>query len=172
MCYLLRHNPSKGKLTLDKYGYVNIDKLAESLSKLTHDNVTTTDIKEIIHNDPKGRYTLNNHNVKCNFGHSIPIELETPTSNIIPNTLYHGTDIENLESIIANGLVSKQRQYVHLTTDLSVATQVGLRYAKDNKKLIILTIDSKQMITDGCEILATDTSTYLTHTVNPKYIKY
>lgn len=163
MCYILRHNPSAYDIILDKYGYANINLLTKAL------NISLDRIISIVNNDPKSRYRINNDKIKCNFGHSIPVEIE-PCNEVIPNILYHGTIMNNLKQIKHQGLNHMSREYVHLTNDLSVARQVSLRYAKVDSNVIILEIDANRMLSDDKEIIATGTSTFLTKHVDTKYL--
>lgn len=172
MCYLLRHKPEDGSLNLDKFGYASINDLAHSLSTMLDTTVNKMDILQVVRDDSKNRYAIKNDCIKCNFGHSVKVELEENNQNTtkIPDFLYHGTSKNSLESIFINGLKPQKRQHVHLTSELSVATQVGKRYAKNDQNLVILTINSEQMIKDGLIVHSTDSSTYLVDYVNPKYI--
>lgn len=164
ICFILRHKPEAFNLKLDEYGYVNIDSLAQAL------HISSGDILNIVKNDIKKRYKIKNGKIKCNFGHSIPIKLEIDIDQQIPDVLYHGTKKQNILSIKKKGLISQSRNYVHLTSDLSVAKQVGMRYAKQDKDFIRLTIKAKELMNDGYKIYSTGTSTFLIEAVPQKYI--
>lgn len=171
LCYILRHHPEKFNLKLDKYGYVKITTLVDAINKKDSTaELTNYDIKQIVKTDPKDRYTIKNKKIKCNFGHSIPIELEPYDNCDIPSVLYHGTTSAVVGKIMKKGLQPRKRQYVHLTNDLKVARQVGSRYTKNQDVLTILSINARKMIQDGLTINSTDTSTWLTDEVPSKYI--
>lgn len=163
LCYILRHHPEEYNLKLNKYGYADIDLLSKRI------NIPIETIKEIVSRDKKTRYTIKSDKIKCNFGHSISVELE-PDSTKIPGILYHGTTRQNLSSINNQGIKPMSREYVHLTNDLNVAKQVGMRYARNINELIILKINVIEMIKDKNNILSTGTSTFLTKYIDPKYL--
>ena len=165
MCYILRHKPEEFGIKLDKYGYVNIALLASVLK------ISQSELVNIANNDPKNRYRIKNNKIKCNFGHSIPVELEINNEQSIPETLFHGTTIDNEASILKTGLQAFERNYVHLTNDLLVVKQVGMRYAKTEDKLVVVVVNAKEMLNDGYKIFATGTSTFLTKNVPVKYLQ-
>ena len=51
--------------------------------------------------------------------------------------LYHGTALKYKDGIDKKGLISKTRQYVHLSQDIETAKAVGMRHAKYINNLII-----------------------------------
>lgn len=170
LCYILRHAPDKFSLTMDDYGYIDIDKLIIQLNKIGF-SVNRESIFNEVKNDTKGRYVIKDNMIKCQFGHSIHIKLEK-YDETVPDVLFHGTSITNVESILREGLFPRARRYVHLTSDKSVATQVGLRHAKTKENLVILVVDSKKMKEDEIKIHPSNSTTYLTDHVDKKYIKY
>lgn len=174
VCYLLRHNPTSRGLVLDKYGYCPIRDLALALNgPFAEEPVRVEDLVKMAELDEKNRYTIHDGFIKCNYGHSIDVELE-PQENLvdeIPDVLYHGTTVMNAKSIRETGLQSRQRNYVHVTDVKEMAELVGLRYGKQDDNVVILEIDSKQMVEDGVPIHSTDSSVYLVEFIDPKYIK-
>lgn len=171
LCFILRHKPEDFNLELDKYGYVNINDLVISLNKkYPKESITYENILEEVNTDSKGRYKIKNDLIKCSFGHSVHIEPEL-VNNDIPDTFYHGTRNQSVNSILKTGLRPLGRQFVHITSDLNVAKQVGLRHAKKEEDLVILEIDTKQMIENNIQIIPTGTTTYLIDYVAPEYIK-
>ncbi len=63
-----------------------------------------------------------------------------------PEILYHGTARRFLPAIKEKGLLPMSRQYVHLSVDTDIATQVGKR--RDSEP-VILKIDAKKAYEDG-----------------------
>lgn len=176
VCYILRHVPEDFGLELDEYGYVDTKELVLKLStmkgKRGFPDLTIEDIVEMVAEDDKGRYRFKNgvSLLKCNFGHSLDVKSEIEQTESIPDVLYHGTAKRFLDSILQEGLKSGQRKQVHITSDIHVAKNVGNRYAKSGKLIVILEVDTKQMIADGLDVYSTGTSTYLTQSVPPKYL--
>lgn len=161
---LLRHQPEKENLVLDKNGYVEVDDL---LNKL---NLTYEELEWIVQNNDKKRFSFNEDNtkIKANQGHSVEVKLEAKKV-APPNILYHGTSIANKDAILDSGLKRMSRHHVHLTNDKNTAYNVGLRYAKYQNKVWMIAIDAKKMYNDGYEFFVTENNVFLTDHVPSKY---
>lgn len=169
VCYILRHKPEEFGVTLDKNGWTSIDELTEGVNRKLSANISQADIESMVKRDSKGRYSVLDDKIRCNFGHSVEVIIED-TEQAVPDILYHGTAKRFLKSIKEKGLVPNQRASVHLTDDKEVAIQVGMRYAKSKDNLVLLEIDTKRMQADGYVIQTTGTSTYLTERVPAEYL--
>lgn len=172
MCYHLRHNPGEAGLELDEFGYANIDELAIGMSTEDGPQVSRDDILKVVSEDSKSRYRVKDNLIKCNFGHSIEVRLEDEDNvdEIIPDTLYHGINVDRLDSIFSEGIIPKSRQFVHVTSLIDIAINVGLRHCKEASELVILKIDAKAMIEDGIKVFPTESTTYLVDYIPSKYI--
>jgi len=89
---ILRHEPDKIGLTLDKNGWALVSDLLSQLNK-HHHKMTMHDLEIIVETNNKKRYSFNEEKTKirANQGHSLKnidldLEIKTP-----PDTLYHGT---------------------------------------------------------------------------------
>lgn len=168
VCFILRHKPEDFGLKLDEYGYCSVFELINGINLKYNEKIVYKDISTLVESDSKSRYTIKGDKIKCNFGHSIKdIKVEN-SGESIPKILYHGTATKSLESIFQKGLIAGQRNWVHLTTDLDVAKQVGLRYAKTDDNLVILVIPTDNL---KDKIITTGTSTFLIDRVPPEYLK-
>ena len=85
---------------------------------------------------------------------------------IPPHFLYHGTAERFINSIKEQGLTPKDRQYVHLTENQSIALDVGKRYGKPR----LLIIDAFKMYNEGFEFFQTENNVWLVKHVPVKYI--
>ena len=96
--------------------------------------------------DEKQRYSFNEDKtlIRANQGHSIPVDVEL-TECTPPAVLYHGTGEKYVASIDAQGLIPKTRLYVHLSSDMDTARNVGSRHGKP----VIYEVDCSSMISDG-----------------------
>jgi putative RNA 2'-phosphotransferase len=161
LSYYLRHNPSDINIVLDDDGYTSTDVLLNRL------DISQEELNWIVDTNNKKRFSYNTDKSKIRAaqGHSVDVRLEFKT-NDIPDILYHGTNIENAESIMKNGIHKMNRTHVHLSGDISTATNVGKRKGE----VVILKIDSKQMILDNNIIFVSENGVYLTDHVNDKYI--
>jgi len=164
MSLLLRHKPEKEDLNLDSQGYVLVDELINKLE------ITITDLKWIIDNNDKKRFSFNADEtmIRAAQGHSIDVDLKMKRI-LPPDLLYHGTTIANAEKIHKSGLNKMNRNHVHLTDNRETAYSVGMRYAKYQNKIWMITIDAKQLNKDGYEFYKSENGIYLTEEVPSKY---
>lgn len=168
LSYILRHNPEAIGLTLNDQGWANIDELISKAN--SSDEVSNLDralIQEVVDNNDKKRFIIsdNGQNIRANQGHSINVDLQlkpvTP-----PEFLYHGTADRFLNSILKEGLKPKQRQYVHLSTDIETANAVGQRYGK----AVILKIKALLMHEQGFSLYLSKNGVWLTNNVLAKFL--
>ena len=82
-----------------------------------------------------------------------------------PDVLYHGTATRFLELIYAEGLVTGNRLYVHLSPDEATAINVGSRHGTP----FVIKIDCRKMLTDGCKFYLSNNGVWLTKQVLPEY---
>ena len=66
-----------------------------------------------------------------------------------------------------NGLIKKERQYVHLSKDIETASIVGKRHGD----LVILEVDSESMFKDGIKFYLSKNNVWLCDYVKVEYIK-
>ncbi|QDA31970.1 RNA 2'-phosphotransferase [Thermococcus indicus] len=135
MAYILRHSPEEFGLKPDVEGFVPLDELIGAL-RTVYPGVTEELVREIVENDPKGRYEIRGDKIRARYGHSFEVSLnheEDRESKI----LYHGTPRRNLKRIMREGLKPMRRQFVHLTTSREEALETGRRHGRDVALLII-----------------------------------
>ncbi len=163
----LRHFPKDADISINKKGWVNIEDMLSSI-KEKYKWATKEKMKAVISTDPKDRFEILDNQIRASYGHSIEISLEK-TIDEVPNTLYHGTKPSNIESIMETGLLSMERQEVHLSKTIKEARKVGYRHSKNPT---ILQIDSKKMTEDGLRITKRGKGVYTTDKVPPIYISH
>ena len=167
MAMLLRHKPEKGNIKLDKEGYTDVESLLKALG------IDFEILEQIVENDNKQRYSFNSDKtrIRANQGHSVS-NVSIKFKNFIPaKPLYHGTALKYKDGIDKKGLISKNRQYVHLSQDIETAKSVGMRHAKYNSNLIIYEIDYKKMLKDGHKFYISDNNVVLVECVPKRYLK-
>ena len=166
---ILRHNPAKINLELDKNGWADVNEL---LSKAAKNKVkfTLEELKEIVKSNDKKRFSFNQDNTKirANQGHSLKnIDLEL--TNIEPPAfLYHGTVAKFMEAIKEKGLLKMSRQHLHLSKDRETAVKVGSRRGKP----IILSIRAMDMHNKGHEFYCSANGIWLTNHVPAEFIDF
>ncbi len=164
---VLRHQPSLIHLELDKNGWANVTQLIEK-SKTRKILFTHEILDVVVETNNKQRFTFNEDKTKirANQGHSIQIDINLDPMEP-PNILYHGTSINNVNSILRKGIKKGSRQHVHLSHEKETARNVGSRHGKPQ----ILIIDAKRMFDDGNNFYQSKNGVWLTKYVDPKYIK-
>ena len=93
---LLRHQPEKAGLCLDKHGWAEVGALIEGV-KQRYPEFNKEILDEIVARDSKQRYAYNYDQtmIRANQGHSIPVDVELKQS--LPTAiLYHGTGGKNM----------------------------------------------------------------------------
>ena len=125
-------------------------------------------ILEVVRSNDKKRFAISEDGLKirANQGHSLDINLGL-THTQPPKILYHGTASRFIDTIKASGLVTGERQYVHLSENKETANQVGQRYGKP----IILIIDAQNMVYQGHLFYQAENGVWLTNDVPVNFIR-
>ncbi|WP_373842433.1 RNA 2'-phosphotransferase [Limosilactobacillus sp.] len=166
MSYALRHNPDKYGIKLDEYGYTDLNVFIAALNRVHRLHLTKSDIEEVIAKSTKQRFKIKNNRICALYGHSIPgiIKHQEATP---PAILYHGTARRFMPSIKKLGLLPMQRQFVHLSTDIPTARQVGARH--DNQP-VILTIDTRAAHAAGVKFYIGNKQVWLANEIPPRFL--
>ena len=162
---LLRHKPETIDLTLDDYGWAKVSELIEkSNGRLNKRNIQLA----VEHND-KQRFAFSEDGqwIRANQGHSVKIDLGLEES-IPPAILYHGTATRFLGSISAKGLISGNRNHVHLSRDIDTAIKVGVRHGS----VCVLTVNAEKMSDDGLAFYVSKNGVWLTDHMPVRYIDF
>jgi putative RNA 2'-phosphotransferase len=167
LSYILRHEPQSIGLTLDANGWASIDELI-SLAANAGKSFDLGLLQQVVDTSDKKRFTLSADglSIRAAQGHSseqVNINYEAVTP---PSMLYHGTATRFLDSIRAQGLLSGQRHYVHLSESVETASRVGERYGK----LHLLAVDCARMSAAGFEFFRSENNVWLTKHVPAEYI--
>ena len=162
LSFILRHNPESINLKLDSNGWANIDEL---ILKSKEIKLTRTLIDEVVNQNDKQRFIIEDDKIRANQGHSINIDLNLKAITP-PDILYHGTATRFLTSIMEKGLNKQKRQHVHLSKDMITAKKVGQRHGK----VVILEINSKKMFENNFKFFVSENGVWLTDNVPIKFI--
>lgn len=166
LSYVLRHRPEKIGLTLDKQGWANVSELL-SKAAAAGTAITLDELKSVVeHNDNK-RFVLSDDatRIRAAQGHSIEVDLKLKVKTP-PVLLYHGTVEKFIGDIRKQGLRPMNRHDVHLSADRDTASRVASRRGKP----VILVIDTRPMLRDGCQFRVSDNGVWLIPEVPPRYI--
>ena len=106
LSYILRHQDTKQFLP---GGWIPVD------FALSEVGISMDELEKIVSENDKGRYELSSDKtlVRALYGHSVEMNLDYVPSNP-PDILFHGTATKSYTSIIEKGIVSRNRQFVHL----------------------------------------------------------
>ncbi|WP_251546676.1 RNA 2'-phosphotransferase [Limosilactobacillus caecicola] len=170
LSYALRHNPDKYGLQLDQYGYTDLSQLLAAFNRVHHFNppLTQARIEQVMAHANKERFRIKDGKICALYGHSIPGIISHHQATP-PAVLYHGTARRFMPSIKKLGLLPMKRQYVHLSTDVPMATEVGRRH--DNRP-VILQINTKQAVADGIKFYVGNGRVWLCDELPPRYIQF
>jgi putative RNA 2'-phosphotransferase len=163
LSYILRHSKDEYDAGLiDENGWMLIDDLVDryGLSKEMIDDIV------VKNNKSRYEYNADKTKIRARQGHSIPVDVEL-METAPPDILYHGTCAKSISGILNEGLKPQKRLYVHLSTDIETATNVGARYGVP----VVLSIDAKQMYEDGLKFYLSNNGVWLTKYVDRKYIQ-
>lgn len=158
LSYILRHQDTKEFLP---GGWIPVD------FALGEVGISMDELKKIVSQNDKGRYELSSDNslIRALYGHSIEVDLDY-VPMVTPKTLYHGTAKGSYDSILENGIISKNRLFVHLSEDVTIAIMVGERHGDP----IVLEINPQKMSRDGCLFYNPKAGIWLTDFVQKEYI--
>ena len=165
--YILRHNPDKYGIKLDSEGWCSVDDLIHKLSETPlWKGLTRDDLETMIELSDKKRHEIKGEKIRAFYGHSIKDKL-SKTANKPPKVLYHGTVQRFLNQILQTGLIPKERQYVHLSSDVSTAKQVALR--RDDRA-ISLEVAAQSAWENGVKFYIGNEDIWLSEPIPSEYI--
>lgn len=166
--YALRHAPEKYGLFLDSGGWVEVDKLLHSLQKERKwMTLEASDIVRMIELSRKKRHEIKDEMIRAFYGHSTKVKIIKEVLEP-PVELFHGTVRKFIDSIFNDGLIPKDRQYVHLSVDKATAIIVGKR--RDNEP-VILRIKAKEAYKNGVMFYIGHDDIWLSDPIPSKYIE-
>ena len=163
---VLRHKPDTIGIQLDENGWAVIDELLEKANNygIKFDREI---LNYIVETNSKKRFAFNDtlDKIRASQGHSVDIELGYINQKP-PKILYHGTSEKSVQSILNTGLDKRNRQHVHLSSDLETAIKVGQRHGKP----FVFKVFAEQMHNDKFEFFISDNGVWLTDNVPTKYL--
>lgn len=169
LSYVLRHHPESIGLDVDEKGWAEVSELVEKAQH--HGRAIERDqIHKVISKGAKQRFLISSDGkyIRAGYGHSIDVNLQLKPKSP-PEKLYHGTAREYVDSILTEGIKALGRNFVHLSTTIEEARNVGGRHGKP----VVLCISSKQMIGAGYDFYQSESGAgiWLTEHVPPHYIQ-
>lgn len=163
---VLRHKPETIQIQLDENGWVSVNELIEKLNNYGKE-IDFKTIEYVVETNSKKRFAFNEDKskIRASQGHSLQIDLNYEPINP-PELLYHGTSKKFVDSILKSGIEKRNRQHVHLSSDIETALKVGQRHGKP----VILKIQTEKMNKNGHKFYLSDNNVWLTDYVPIEYI--
>lgn len=166
--HALRHAPWLYELEPDEAGWVAAEALLDGLRRRKRwRDLTMAELEAMVVSNDKRRYELRDGLIRALYGHSLAGKLARDRA-VPPPVLYHGTAPETLPAIREHGLLPMSRQYVHLSTDVPIARQVGGRKAAQP---VILHVDAAGAHRDGITFYRGNDLIWLADRIPPRYIE-
>ena len=164
---VLRHKPETIGIQLDTNGWTDVDLLIKK-SNAYGVKLDKEILAHIVETNSKKRFAFNETlgKIRASQGHSVEIELGY-TNQKPPEILYHGTGEKSVQLILKTGLVKRNRQHVHLSSDIETAVKVGQRHGKP----FVFNVLAEQMYNDKFEFYLSDNGVWLTDNVPVKYLR-
>lgn len=167
LCVILRHDPSAAGIYVNEHGWANVDELIEKVAA-TGRRIDREILEELVASDSKTRYSFSADGtmIRCNHGHTIPVDLELPATEP-PEYLLHGTGDVHVSSIDQQGLKGVKRMYVHMTESMEMALSVGSRHGRP----VVYRVHSGAMARDGYVFFRSASQIWLTDRVPKGYLE-
>lgn len=158
LAYLLRHDR---KYQFDANGWREVSDLTEK------HGFTFEDLCVIVDANNKQRFEFSEdmQYMRARQGHSIHVDVELEEC-VPPPILFHGTAEHSVNSILKEGLKSQNRLYVHLSSTMGTAINVGKRHGAP----VVLKVDAQKMFKDGAKFYLSRNGVWLTDYVATEYL--
>jgi putative RNA 2'-phosphotransferase len=164
MSYVLRHAPHELGLSLSEDGWTDYTAFSAKLCQKF--GIGDRDIRRVIDENAKKRFTLVDGRIRAAQGHSVNVKLDLAT-RVPPALLYHGTTAEAWAAIRDSGLKPMNRTHVHLSADLESARTVAIRRKGPH---VLLRVDAAAMQAAGFAFFVADNGVWLTLEVPSIYL--
>lgn len=168
--YALRHAPFEYDLILDENGWVDVQELLEALRNKNNKwmSIKLDDLICMIEASDKKRHEIIGNKIRALYGHSTALQIKKEIAEP-PEYLYHGTARRFIDLIKEKGLLSQERQYVHLSVDEETAFEVGKRR---DEKPVILRIRAKLAFMNGVSFYKGNDKVWLSDSITSNFIEF
>jgi putative RNA 2'-phosphotransferase len=165
----LRHDPPSLGLALDAQGWVDVTAVLAGLHALgaPWTAVRAVDLEALVAASDKPRHEIVGARMRSLYGHSLAQGLVLPPA-IPPLRLFHGTSAAAAAAILAEGLVPKGRQYVHLSADRAWARAIAYR---KSTQPALLQVHADAAHAAGVAFHNTGGHVWLSGPIDPRFIE-
>lgn len=169
LAHALRHEPQTYGLVLDAEGWVTLDAILGALRKQKRawSGVQVSDLEAMLAASAKRRFEISEGRIRAIYGHSVEGKVERE-QQAPPEILYHGTPPDIAAIIRVEGLKPMSRQYVHLSSDVATASEVGRRRSG---KPVILEIEALRAHEAGHAFYIGHDRVWLCDALPPEFIR-
>jgi putative RNA 2'-phosphotransferase len=167
LSYVLRHDPGRIGISLDRAGWVPVTELLDGLRRHGH-RLSREELVAVVETSDKQRFAIDaeTDRIRANQGHSVDVDLGLAAATP-PDVLFHGTPARNADVVEAQGLTRQGRHAVHLSPDRETAARVGGRRGKP----VVYAVDAAAMVRDGHEFTVSANGVWLTELVPAAYLR-
>lgn len=103
--------------------------------------------------------------IRARQGHSIQVDVELEECTP-PPFLFHGTAEHFVNNILEEGLRSKNRLHVHLSSTIETVINVGKRHGTP----VVFKVDTQKMFKNGAKFYLSRNGVWLTDYVATEYL--
>ncbi|MBI2709595.1 MAG: RNA 2'-phosphotransferase [Actinobacteria bacterium] len=166
--HALRHEPWLYELELDDEGWVAVEELLTAVraARPQWEGVDESALRRMMAEADRQRFELAEGRIRALYGHSVPGRLDRRRA-APPAVLFHGTSPAAWRSIRTDGLRPARRQYVHLSTDVDTARQVGRRKAREP---VMVRVDAARAHADGVPFYVGNERVWLANHVPSRFL--
>ncbi|WGI17541.1 RNA 2'-phosphotransferase [Methanonatronarchaeum sp. AMET-Sl] len=164
----LRHFPKDIGVELDGNGWASLDGLYKAISRRgRYSWLDKEHIEVLVQTDEKGRYELEDGEIRATYGHTVDVEPDLPITEP-PEELYYGSSEEEAGRVLEIGLKPADKVKVHLSEEKESALQVASS-STDNPILII--VRSREAQVNGVDIRKAAEGVWVADEVPPAFIE-
>jgi putative RNA 2'-phosphotransferase len=169
MSLVLRHQPREYGLVPDAEGFVPLSALLTVVRRERGLRADLAEIMTVVEEGQPKRFEVRGELVRAAYGHSFQGEAPVAYAPAEPPaTLYHGTNRRALAGIRRDGLKAMKRQYVHLSTTVERARDVGGRRTREP---IILVVHAQAARAAGVEFYSPEPRHFLAQAIPPRFVE-
>lgn len=171
LCLALRHKPELFGITIDHDGWADLRSLVNGIRAHfpTLENVSLSHLQERLASQQEERFELQDNRLRALYGHSLT-HVSVGTAASPPALLFHSTRSLLLPRIRAEGLISKGRTGVHLTSRWSYAQSLRDSHTKRGQRGIILAIKGEETAFKGLLFLQANSHVWLSPYIPSRFL--
>jgi putative RNA 2'-phosphotransferase len=117
---MLRHRPDEFGLEIDAYGFAPLEQVVQAVQE-RYKEVQKEDVVALVQDPEQRRFELTEQGIRALYGHSFFVEMDGEPMEPPPEHLYMGTTLDFARRAHQEGIVPKDRCYVHLSLSRQAA---------------------------------------------------